>query len=142
MKVLNKSLLQPEKNRDTIVGNNGVLGSPRDPKVKRGSDEKLSWADLQGQQLIIPTGSITQPAKRCVTLHALSALQSAVARGWLKDGEVVVPDMGWSSPGFDRQLMARLLRDADLLAGQRYCSGSDSGAASGASGAASQENYG
>lgn len=119
--MLHKSLLQQDKNRDTIIGSGGELGTPRDPQVQRGSDDKLSWADLQGQQLVIPVGSTTKPAKRCVTLHALTALDSAVGRGWIGKGEIALPNTGWSSPGFDEQLMGRLLHDAEFL-GQGSCS--------------------
>lgn len=131
VEVLRKSLLKQEKNRDTIIGSGGELGTPRDPQVKRGCDDKLSWADLQGQQLIIPVGSTTQPAKRCVTLHALSAQESAVGVGWIGKDEIVVPETGWSSPGFDEQLMGRLLRDVTELVGQGSCSEAASDAAPG-----------
>ena len=116
--MLHKSLLQREANRYTILDRCGELGTPRDPGAKRGSDDKLSWADLQGQLLIIPEGAATQPAKRCVTLHALSAQESAIGRGWIGQDEVVVPETGWSSPGFDEELMGRLLRDVSQLAEQ------------------------
>lgn len=129
--MLKESLLDHSTNRGTIVDGNEELGTPRDFRdhVRRGSEDKLCWADLQGQELIIPTGSTTQPAKRCVTLHALSACEHAAGRGWIQKGEVVVPETGWSSPGFDEQLMGKLLHDAIKLVGEGSCSEGASDAA-------------
>lgn len=112
--VLNPHLLT-EPSRCWVIGNNAELGKPRDTDNMRGSEAGLRWADLHGKQLVIPPTAREVPAKRCIALHSLAAQEMAVGRGWIAPGQVHVDDSAWLSPGFDEQLMSRLLQDANKL---------------------------
>jgi hypothetical protein len=125
IEVLNSSLLQPRGG--DIVCPPGVkagteqatsMGEPRDVVCVRGSKDRLCWSHVHGKPLVLPPDSSVAPYKRCAALHAWAAVQTAEGRGWKKRGEVQLPDAGWQSPGVDQELLARLLRDAEGLAGE------------------------
>ena len=94
------------------------MGEPRDAVCVRGSKDRLLWSHVHGKPLVLPPDSSVAPYKRCAALHAWAAVQTAEGRGWKKRGEVQLPDAGWQSPGVDQELLARLLRDAEGLAGE------------------------
>ncbi len=118
IEVLKPQLLQPSSGdiiRPTNQEGHTALGVPRDEAQVRGSDGCLCWQDLHGKLLVVLPDADFAPAKRCVAVHAFAAVLSAEAEGWKQKGEVVLPAAGWESPGVDRELLARMLRDAAAL---------------------------
>jgi hypothetical protein len=89
---------------------------PRDAQHRRDTDHGLRWWDLDGKHIVVPAGATASPAKRCLSLHAIAAIEHAVAERWIQKGSLSVPDAGWSSPTFQSYkafLMERLLCDSE-----------------------------
>jgi hypothetical protein len=93
-----------------------IQPSPRDAQHRRDTEYGLRWENLGGKHIVVPAGATASPAKRCVSLHAVAAIEHAVAERWIPKGSLSVPDAGWSSPAFQSSkavLLERLLRDSE-----------------------------
>jgi hypothetical protein len=55
-----------------------------------------------------------RPAKRLVGFRARLAIRYAEGKNWIAREEVRVPEAAWSSPTFDKKLMACFLEDSSL----------------------------
>ena len=61
----------------------------------------MYWHQLDGKNL--DWTSSHRPAKRLCAFHAKWATFSAVNKGWINEGEVLIPEFAWGSLDFDKE---------------------------------------
>ena len=59
------------------------------------------WRDLHDKNLEFTSSHC--PAKRLCAFHAKWATFRALNKGWIKEGEVGIPEYAWGSPDFDKR---------------------------------------
>ena len=100
----------PEDERYVIkVLNPGILDETA--QSHEGSSV-VFWHQLQNKELNFTSSH--RPAKRLCAFHARMASSHAVSSGWIKKGEVLIPQEAWGSPGFDNKWLLQRFLDEQL----------------------------
>ena len=82
----------------------------------KGARASKKWSDIHQKPLVLPSQRQGIPARRLCGLHAVSAIDTARANGWIgADAQVQVPDAAWASEDFDRSHMEMFLKDQVAL---------------------------
>lgn len=68
------------------------------------------WCEISNTFMRFP--ALARPARRLCALHAQLAIENAEIKGWVTEGYLQVPGVGWESPEFDKGLMEQFLQDS------------------------------
>ena len=87
-----------------------LASASREMYIPGHAGKGVKWSDVHLKMLAfedcLPT---SRPARRICGIHATAAIAHAVDEGWVKPGEVSVPEDAWGSEGYDKGLMEEFL---------------------------------
>ena len=71
----------------------------------------VRWTDVHMKLLhFADCVSGSKPARRVCAIHAAAAISHAEDEGWIKVGQIRVPDEAWECQGYDTELLQSYLQ--------------------------------